>query len=48
LSARQAVPMRLREQVIGALNLFRATRGPWPLRLGTLGGRGDWVPGRRW
>jgi GAF domain-containing protein len=28
-TAAQALPMRLREQVIGALNLFRATRGPF-------------------
>ena len=28
----QALPMRLREQVIGALNLFRAGRAPWRLR----------------
>jgi GAF domain-containing protein len=26
----QALPMRLRDQVIGALNLFRATTGPFP------------------
>ena len=27
-----ALPMRLREQVIGALNLFSAHRAPWPQR----------------
>jgi transcriptional regulator with GAF, ATPase, and Fis domain len=29
-TAVQALPMRLREQVIGALNLFRAAPGPFP------------------
>src|ERR1017187_9846055 len=29
-AAVQALPMRLREQVIGALNLFRADPGPFP------------------
>jgi transcriptional regulator with GAF, ATPase, and Fis domain len=29
-AAVQALPMRLREQVIGALNLFRAAPGPFP------------------